>query len=103
MGNVGVPASDRALCREHDEWVVVECSSYQLELPLALDVRAAVLTNLAPDHLDRYEHVTAYYTTKWSMFEQLAPGGGAVLPYDLAAVDALPGAPRSQGAACPMR
>jgi len=90
VGNVGVPASDRALFGEHDEWVVVECSSYQLELPLALDVRAAVLTNLAPDHLDRYEHVTAYYTTKWSMFEQLAPGGGAVLPYDLAAVDALP-------------
>ena len=54
VGNVGVPASDRALCGEHDEWVVVECSSYRApELPLALDVRAAVLTELQRRIADR--------------------------------------------------
>ncbi len=89
IGNVGTPASDMALNGNHYEWVVVECSSYQLELKLELDVRAAVLTNLAPDHLDRYPGVEDYYLTKWSIFEQLHGDAGAVLPYDLTAVDRL--------------
>ena len=37
-----------------DDWLVVECSSFQLEDAHALHPRAAVLLNLAPDHLDRH-------------------------------------------------
>jgi len=100
-GNVGVPASDMALNGEHFEWLVVECSSYQLELELKLDVRVAVLTNLAPDHLDRYPALNDYYLAKWSIFEQMPKEAGAVLPYDLGAVERIEGRGRIGGRALP--
>ena len=101
IGNVGTPASDMALNGRHYEWVVVECSSYQLELKLDLEVRAAVLTNLAPDHLDRYAVIDDYYLAKWSMFEQMHPDAGAVLPYDLSVVDQLKNRGKIAGRALP--
>ena len=101
IGNVGTPASDMALNGSHYEWVVVECSSYQLELKLDLDVQAAVLTNLAPDHLDRYPQLEDYYRVKWSIFERLHSEAGAVLPYDLTTIDRLEGRGAISGRALP--
>jgi UDP-N-acetylmuramoylalanine--D-glutamate ligase len=89
-GNVGTPASDMALCGEAIDLLVVELSSYQLELPLELDLKAALITNLASDHLDRYPSVDDYYRVKWSLFGQMPAAAAAVLPYDLAVVDSLP-------------
>ena len=89
-GNVGTPTSDLALGGEAHDLLVVELSSYQLELPLELELRVAILTNLAPDHLDRYDDVQDYYRTKWAMFENMPEMAGAVLPYDLSQADQMP-------------
>jgi UDP-N-acetylmuramoylalanine--D-glutamate ligase len=44
--------------------LVVELSSYQLETLRWFPATAATVTNLTPDHLDRYPSVDAYYAAK---------------------------------------
>jgi UDP-N-acetylmuramoylalanine--D-glutamate ligase len=44
--------------------VVVEASSFQLADIDTFAPRIGVLTNLSPDHLDRYPSVEAYYADK---------------------------------------
>ncbi|MEC7752055.1 MAG: UDP-N-acetylmuramoyl-L-alanine--D-glutamate ligase [Myxococcota bacterium] len=90
-GNIGTPVSEVALQTKHTapEIVVLELSSYQLELPLGLSPVGAILTNLAPDHLDRYADVTTYYRTKWRLVEALSSAGLAVLPKNDDAVETL--------------
>ena len=67
-GNIGLPVLD-ALA-DQPELMVVELSSYQLELGSALGLDVAALINLMPDHLDRYDSVDTYYRTKESIFNQ---------------------------------
>ena len=61
-GNIGIPCLD-ILDRGHDLYVL-EVSSYQLEVIEKLSARVAVVLNLSPDHLDRYENVKQYFETK---------------------------------------
>jgi UDP-N-acetylmuramoylalanine--D-glutamate ligase len=92
-GNVGKPLSDLALRQASGCVPVVELSSYQLELPLALTLKAAVLTNLSPDHLDRYPTLETYYQVKRGLITALPAGAGAVFSPQLvetAAVSAMP-------------
>ena len=65
-GNIGVPCLDAL--DDAAQLYVLEVSSYQLELAPSLNSAAAVLLNLAPDHLDRYESLDAYYQTKLSIY-----------------------------------
>lgn len=53
-GNVGESFSRRVAERMHD-WYVVEASSFQLGDSIEFHPRIAVLLNITPDHLDRYE------------------------------------------------
>ncbi len=53
-GNVGTPLSSLIGSLDADATVVCEASSFQLEDTLAFAPEAAVLLNLAPDHLDRH-------------------------------------------------
>ena len=53
-GNIGRPLADLALSAERPRWVAVEMSSFQLHDSPAFAPEVGVLTNLAPDHLDRY-------------------------------------------------
>jgi UDP-N-acetylmuramoylalanine--D-glutamate ligase len=48
---------------------VLELSSYQIDLTYSLDCDVAVLLNVTPDHLDRYESFEAYRTSKLRLFE----------------------------------
>src|SRR5947209_20626981 len=43
---------------------VLELSSYQIDLTQSLDCDVAVLLNITPDHLDRYESFEAYAGSK---------------------------------------
>lgn len=90
-GNIGRPVSEAAMYSvdERPELLVLELSSYQLELPLGLAPLGAILTNLAPDHLDRYADVTTYFRTKWRLVESLPAQGLAVLPKNDEAVEGL--------------
>ena len=67
-GNIGTPLSEVALAGQRPEWIVVELSSFQLHDTPSVAPAVAVLTNLAPDHLDRYDSLEAYYADKQLIF-----------------------------------
>lgn len=82
-GNIGLPilAQQPLMPNEQGAGVyVLELSSYQLDLTHSLDCEVAVLTNITPDHLDRYSGFDAYVQSKLRLFAmQDAARGHAVL------------------------
>ena len=67
-GNIGHPASAVALAEPAPAWLAVEASSFQLHDAPSLAPAVGVLTNLSPDHLDRYRSLEAYYADKALLF-----------------------------------
>ncbi|MGH8180217.1 MAG: Mur ligase family protein, partial [Steroidobacteraceae bacterium] len=71
-GNLGEPALDLlAAAHRAGEAVglyVLELSSFQLEATHSLDLAAAAVLNISPDHLDRYSSVAAYAEAKARIF-----------------------------------
>lgn len=55
------------------ETVVLELSSYQIELARVLAPDIAVFLNLSPDHLDRHGGLGGYFAAKRRLFELGAP------------------------------
>jgi UDP-N-acetylmuramoylalanine--D-glutamate ligase len=71
-GNIGEPimAQTPLAPNEQGEGVyVLELSSYQIDLTQSLDCDVAALTNITPDHLDRYDGFAAYSASKARLFE----------------------------------
>lgn len=89
-GNIGVALSEIALLDDQPDWVVVEASSFQLADIERFTPRIGVVTNLAPDHLDRYDSVEAYYADKARLFLNSNASNVWVLNGDDPAVVALP-------------
>ncbi|MEX1362372.1 MAG: UDP-N-acetylmuramoyl-L-alanine--D-glutamate ligase [Nannocystaceae bacterium] len=86
-GNLGVPLCERLLhtlsgAQPWPDSLVLECSSYQLETLPPRPTDVAMLINLSPDHLDRYDSYEHYARTKARIFEGLADTGLAVLDAD---------------------
>ena len=75
-GNLGRPLSEAALSNEAFGAYVTELSSYQLEGMETPIVSPAALTNLAPDHLDRYATYADYQAAKARIFR--GPGAAVV-------------------------
>ncbi|MGH7703429.1 MAG: Mur ligase family protein, partial [Gemmatimonadales bacterium] len=73
-GNIGRPLSEVALETPSPEWVALEISSFQLHDTHYLVPDVGVLTNLAPDHLDRYPSLADYYADKARLFLRAGPG-----------------------------
>jgi UDP-N-acetylmuramoylalanine--D-glutamate ligase len=90
-GNIGLALSEVALRADPPDWVVVEASSFQLAGIDTFAPRVGVVTNLSPDHLDRYPTVETYYADKARLFDNATPSSVWVLNGDDAAVRALPG------------
>lgn len=67
-GNIGRPLSAVALEPSPPDWLAVELSSFQLHDMPGLRPAAGVLTNLSPDHLDRYASLADYYADKANLF-----------------------------------
>ena len=55
------------------EIIVLELSSYQIELARSLAPDIAVLTNLTPDHLDRHGGLGGYFAAKRRLFAEGGP------------------------------
>ena len=89
-GNIGRPLADIALQNDHYEWLAVEVSSFQLHDSPHFAPEIGILTNLAPDHLDRYASVEAYYEDKRLLFRNARPDHVWVLNGDEPAVLELP-------------
>ena len=62
-GNIGLPILAQDPLPEGGVYVL-ELSSYQIDLARNLDCDIAVLLNITPDHLDRYEDFDAYARSK---------------------------------------
>jgi UDP-N-acetylmuramoylalanine--D-glutamate ligase len=67
-GNIGRPLADVALGPAGLRWLAVEVSSFQLHDSPDFSPTIGVLTNLSPDHLDRYPDIAAYYADKRLLF-----------------------------------
>lgn len=65
-GNLGTPALD--LLDDNAEMYVLELSSFQLETLRSLKPLAAVVLNVSPDHLDRYDSFESYAQAKQSIY-----------------------------------
>lgn len=62
-GNIGVPLIERLAEITPECWVVLELSSFQLEL-LGQSPKVAIITNISPDHLDMHPSLEAYIEAK---------------------------------------
>ena len=72
-GNIGLPILAQEPLPEGGVYVL-ELSSYQIDLTETLDCDVAVLLNITPDHLDRYDGLQAYAASKLRLFAMQAPG-----------------------------
>ena len=91
-GNVGAALSGLVGELDGDVTIVCEASSFQLEDTLAFAPEAAVLLNIAPDHLDRHGTFAAYRDAKLQIFARQEPDDIAVVPAGLEIPPALRGA-----------
>lgn len=84
-GNVGgglaPTASELALSGESYDWVVLEMSSFQLAGIETFRPDIGVVTNLSPDHLDRYATVEEYYADKARIFDNADDASTWVFPF----------------------
>ena len=83
-GNIGLPILAQEPLTPNENGVgayVLELSSYQIDLTQSLDCDVAVLLNITPDHLDRYDSFEAYAASKARLFEMQSPGRMAVVDY----------------------
>ncbi len=80
-GNIGLPILEQDPLAPNDNGVgvyVLELSSYQIDLTFSLDCDVAVLLNVTPDHLDRYDSFEAYAASKARLFEMQSEQSYAV-------------------------
>ena len=77
-GNIGLPILGRDPLPEGGVYVL-ELSSYQIDLTRSLDCDMAVLLNITPDHLDRYDGFAGYEASKARLFALQTPDHVAVI------------------------
>ncbi len=77
-GNIGLPILEQAPLPEGGVYVL-ELSSYQIDLTQTLDCDVAVLLNITPDHLDRYDGFEAYAASKARLFAMQSAGHDAII------------------------
>ncbi|HEY0959780.1 MAG TPA: UDP-N-acetylmuramoyl-L-alanine--D-glutamate ligase [Novosphingobium sp.] len=66
-GNIGLPVLGQEPLQAGGVYVL-ELSSYQIDLTRNLDCEVAALTNITPDHLDRYDGFVEYTASKARLF-----------------------------------
>jgi UDP-N-acetylmuramoylalanine--D-glutamate ligase len=92
-GNLGEPALDLlspaagSATSGPTQLYVLELSSFQLDATHSLSLKAAVVLNVTPDHLDRYATVEEYAASKARIFER---SDTAVINLDDPLVVAMP-------------
>ena len=74
VGNVGTPFSSVVDKIAPTDKVVCEVSSFQLEYSDGFKPSAVAITNIAPDHLDRYKTFDDYFDAKKIILERVGHG-----------------------------
>ena len=78
LGNLGTPFAQVADTLPAQAVVSLELSSFQLETISSFAPRVGVVLNLAPDHLDRYADLAAYFAAKERLARCLPADGDFV-------------------------
>lgn len=89
-GNIGTAVTEIALRDDPPDWLALEMSSFQLHDTPSIAPDVGVVTNIAPDHLDRYSSVEQYYDDKALLFRNATPASKWVLNGDDQATMHLP-------------
>ena len=77
-GNIGIPIMAQNPLRDGGIYVL-ELSSYQIDLTYSLKCAVALLLNITPDHLDRYDGFEAYAASKARLFSLMEYDGAAIV------------------------
>jgi UDP-N-acetylmuramoylalanine--D-glutamate ligase len=80
-GNIGDPILGQEPLPEGGVYVL-ELSSFQIDLTFTLDCDVAALTNITPDHLDRYAGFEAYAAAKERLFQMQETGTAIICDED---------------------
>lgn len=89
-GNIGLPILAEDPLPEGGVYVL-ELSSYQIDLTSRLDCDVAVLLNITPDHLDRYDGFEGYAASKERLFAMQSADHAAVIGTSDASSSAIAG------------
>lgn len=81
-GNIGEPLISLVDQSRADGWIVAELSSFQLEAVDQLHVNVAILLNITPDHLDRYDSIDHYAAAKANILRGQTAQDVAILNAD---------------------
>jgi UDP-N-acetylmuramoylalanine--D-glutamate ligase len=81
-GNIGKPLISMVESSRDDGWTVVELSSFQLETIKTFHPSVAVVLNVTPNHMDRYETFNDYAAAKHRIFMNQTEEDVAVLNAD---------------------
>jgi UDP-N-acetylmuramoylalanine--D-glutamate ligase len=84
-GNIGEPIMAQTPLPEGGVYVL-ELSSFQIDLTFTLDCDVAALTNITPDHLDRYTGFEAYAASKERLFQMQAQGTALICDEDVPSI-----------------
>lgn len=80
-GNIGTPLLSFIPQMQKDDWAVVELSSFQL-MDMDRSPHIAVITNLAPNHLDVHKDMEEYIWAKQNLYRHQKKGDKLVLNGD---------------------
>lgn len=80
VGNIGKPFSE--IYGKHYDYIVVELSSFQLDMCKNFRADIAILLNIAPDHIDRHKTFANYINAKLKIFNNQQKKDYAIINYD---------------------
>lgn len=81
-GNIGDAFCSYPIHKPGYDYIVLEISSFQLDLIEAFKPEVAVILNITPDHLNRYESFAHYAVSKMRITENQDNHDSVVLNYD---------------------
>lgn len=80
-GNIGFPLIENLNEIQAQDWVILELSSFQLEL-MSVSPHIALLLNITPNHLDRHKTIAAYTAAKVNILRYQQQNDIAILNRD---------------------
>ncbi len=81
-GNIGIPMLDLIKDQKKYQVLVLELSSFQLELSHSFAPSLAAITNLFPNHLDRHGDLADYARAKGKLLVHQQETDWAIIPFE---------------------
>ncbi len=89
-GNIGTAFTSFPIEKPGIDFIVLEISSFQLDLIETFKPDVGVILNITPDHLDRYQNFNDYSRSKFWLFKNQNTKDLAVLNLDDEVISAFP-------------